>query len=397
VELTRPRVLALVLAGGEGERLDVLTAERAKPAIPFAGVYRLIDFTLSNCRHSGIGDVWVLQQYEPGILTEHLANGRPWDLDRTHGGFRVLHPHLGRAESGWYRGNADALWRNIEDVRRFDPELVLVLSADHVYTLDYGEAIARHRAAEAGVTLVTTRVAQAQASRFGVVRVAGDGRVEEYVYKPEKPSSDVVATEVFVFDVRTLLESLEELAAAADEEDGLTDLGDQLLPRLAAEGRAVEHRLEGYWRDVGTVESYLDAHRELVADNSGLDLERPEWPILTWGTQRPPARISPNARIADALVSPGSRIEGAIVRSVLAPGVVVEAGAEVRDAVILHDATIRAGARIENAIVDEGVEIGSDATVGGSPGEATLVGRRARVARGARLAAGERIEPGSAA
>jgi glucose-1-phosphate adenylyltransferase len=397
MELTRPRVLALVLAGGEGGRLDVLTDERAKPVLPFAGVYRLIDFTLSNCRHSGIGDVWVLQQYEPGALTEHLANGRPWDLDRTYGGFRVLHPHRGRDESGWYRGNADALWRNIGDVRAFDPEIVLVLSADHVYTLDYREAIGRHLEAQAGVTIVTTQVPREEAGRFGVVRVGADDRVEEYAYKPDEPASDIVATEVFVFDAPTLLDALEALAEEAGEEDGLSDLGDGLLPRLADAGRAVEYRLEGYWRDVGTVESYLAAHLELVAGEAEADLRRREWPILTWAPQRPPARVAPSARVEDGLLSPGVRVEGEVVGSVLAPGVVVEAGAAVREAVVLHDVVIRAGATVERTIVDEGAEIGPGATVGAPSGEVTLVGRRARVAADATVAAGEHLDPGSGA
>ena len=396
MELTQPRVLALVLAGGEGGRLDQLTDERAKPVLPFAGVYRLIDFTLSNCRHSGIGDVWVLQQYEPGALTEHLANGRPWDLDRTYGGFRVLHPHQGRAESGWYRGNADAIWRNVGDIRRFDPELVLVLSADHLYTFDYRMAIARHLDADADVTLVTTRVPVEEAGRFGVVEVDGDGRVQSYVYKPDEPQTDVVATEIFVFDAGTLLDALEKLADGADDEDeGLADLGDELLPRLARDGRAVEHRLDGYWRDVGTIESYLGAHLELVSGDAELDFDRPDWPILTWAPQRPPARVAPQARVEDGLLSPGTVVEGSVVRSILAPGVLVEAGAVVRDSVVLHDAIVCAGAVLENAIVDEGAEIGAGATVGATGGDVTLVGRRARVDEGAAVPAGERVDPGS--
>src|SRR3712207_6498057 len=200
MELTRPKVLALVLAGGEGGRLDVLTEERAKPALPFAGVYRLVDFALSNCRWSGLADVWVIQQYEAHSLTEHLANGRPWDLDRTHGGLRFLHPHQGRSESGFYQGNADALFRHKADIDAFDAELLLVLSADHVYKLDFGDVLETHLERGAEATLVTTRVDREEASRFGVVEVAGDGTVESYAYKPDEPASDLATTEVFVFD-----------------------------------------------------------------------------------------------------------------------------------------------------------------------------------------------------
>ena len=397
MELTRPKVLALVLAGGEGERLDVLTAERAKPALPFAGVYRLIDFALSNCRHSGIGDVWVLQQYEPHSLTEHLANGRPWDLDRTHGGLRVLHPHLGREESGWYRGNADAIYRSKEDIRGFRPELVLVLSADHVYRLDYSRVVAAHRASDADLTLVTTSVARDEASRFGVVQLGDDGRIVDYAYKPEEPVGHVVATEVFLFEADALLDSLEQLARAGEDDSGLADLGDELLPRLAREGRAREYRLDGYWRDVGTVESYWEAHMELLAAAPPIELDDPAWPILTWSTHRPPARIGRSARIEDALVSPGSSIRGRIVRSVVGPGAVVEEGAEVRDSILLERAVVGPRARVVRAIVDAEATIEADAQVGADGEKIALVGTRAGVASGRSLAPDARVEPVSAA
>ncbi|MDQ3866562.1 MAG: glucose-1-phosphate adenylyltransferase [Actinomycetota bacterium] len=396
MELIRPKVLALVLAGGEGGRLEVLTAERAKPALPFAGVYRLIDFTLSNCRHSGIGDVWVLQQYEPHSLTKHLANGRPWDLDRTHGGLRVLHPHLGREESGWYRGNADAIYRSKEDIRDFRPELVLVLSADHVYRLDYSRVVAAHRDHRADATLVTTSVADAEASRFGVVQVA-DGRIVDYSYKPEEPVGNVVATEVFLFQADLLLDSLDRLADAVDDDSGLADLGDELLPRLVREGRTREYRLDGYWRDVGTVESYWEAHMELLGADPPIELDDPAWPILTWSTHRPPARIEASARIEDGLVSPGSSIRGRILRSVVGPGAVVEEGAEVRDSVLLERAVVGSGARVVRAIVDAEATIEANASVGGEGEEIALVGMRAGVARGRAAPPDARVEPVSAA
>jgi glucose-1-phosphate adenylyltransferase len=387
-------VLALVLAGGEGGRLDVLTDERAKPAMRYAGVYRLVDFALSNCRHSGVTDVWVLQQYQPSALTEHLANGRPWDLDRTYGGLRVVHPHLGRDESGWYGGNADAIFRNKEDIRAFGADLLLVLSADHVYKLDYSQVIAGHVDRGAHATLVTTRVPREEAGRFGVVRVGDRGEVVEYADKPDEPESDVVATEVFVFDAASVLDALEDLAGG-DEESGLEDLGDGLLPRLARDGQAYEHRLDGYWRDVGTVESYWEGHMELVAAEPPLDLDDPRWPILTWSTQRPPARVAGSARVEDSLLSPGCAVAGTVVRSVLSAGVVVEEGATVRDSVVLDDAALRAGSTVERTIVDGDAEIGWRARVGGRDGEITLVGRRARVARERVVAAGERVAPGS--
>lgn len=345
----RHKLLALVLAGGEGGRLEPLTNERAKPALPFGGVYRLIDFPLTNCHHSGVSDVWIFQQYEPYSLSLHVSNGRPWDLDRTHGGLRVVHPYRGDAESGWYEGNADAIHRHREEIEEFDPDLILVLSADHVYKLDYSEVVARHRELDAGVTVVTTRVPLEEAGRFGCVKVGRDGRIEEFDYKPDDPDSDIVTAEVFLYDAELLLETLAELAKGGD---GLEDFGDALLPQLVAQRHAYSFPLEGYWKDVGTIDAYWGAHMELLSAEPPIDLDDAGWPILTLAPHRPPARVVDAARIENSLLAPGSRVEGTVVRSVLAPGVIVEAGSEVIDSVILESAVIRAGASVSRAIVD---------------------------------------------
>ena len=348
--------------------MEALTERRAKPALPFAGVYRLIDFSLSNCLHSGIGDVWIVEQYEPHSLNEHLANGRPWDLDRTYGGLRVLPPYQRREgeEGGFAEGNADALYRHRKFIRDFDPDQVLVLSADHVYRLDYNDVLDRHREREAAVTLVTKTVRREEASRFGVVEVDGDGRVTGFEYKPEEPRSDLVTTEIFLYDARKLLDTLERL------EGNLGDFGHSLLPALVEEGEAWEHRFEGYWRDVGTIDSYWEGHMDLLDAEKELGLDEEEWPILTYGTRRLPARIEGSARIEASLVSAGCRIAGKVVHSVLGPGVEVEEGAEVRDSVLLYDVKVRSGARVERAILDDGVEVAE--RVGG-PEKITLRGR----------------------
>ena len=390
----RPKVLALVLAGGEGGRLELLTDERPKPAMPFGGVYRLIDFVLSNCMHSGIDDVWVVQQYQPHALSEHLSSGRPWDLDRTYGGLRVLQPYLGHSESGWYEGNADAIYRNKAQIRGFGADLLLVLSADHVYKLDYGDVIGRHLESNADVTMVTARVRLEEAGRFGTVEVENGGRVVDFAYKPETPASGLVTTEVFVYDTRRLLETLEDIArddAEKEQESSLEDFGDVLLPRLVAQGRAYEHRLESYWRDVGTIDAYWQAHMDLLAPESGLALDEPSWPILTSSAQRPPARIEKTARVDESLISPGCTVEGSVSRSVLAPGVVVEQGADVRGSVVLQDTVIRAEAALERAIVDVDAEVEERARVGAAHGDITLVGRRARVSPGSTVPAGARV------
>jgi glucose-1-phosphate adenylyltransferase len=384
-----PRLLAIVLAGGAGGRLEVLTQERAKPALPFGGVYRLIDFPLSNCLHSGISDVWVLQQYEPHELTRQLANGRPWDLDRTYGGFRALHPYTGDSENALYEGNADALAKNAEVIADFDPDVLVVLSADHVYKLDYRDPVETHVATGAAVTIVTTTVERAEAHRFGTVETDGD-EVTAFAYKPEEPATDVVTTEVFVYDARRLLRTLGELGG--DGEGGLGDFGEQLLPRLVADRGAREHRLEGYWRDVGTIDSYWQGHMDLLEPEPPIVLDDSSWPIRTAAPQRRPARIEHSARIDESWISPGAVIRGDVARSVIGPGVVVAEGARVKDSVVFHDATIERGASLERAIVDELVRIGAEAAVGAVEGEITVVGAEASIAPGASVQAGSRVE-----
>jgi glucose-1-phosphate adenylyltransferase len=383
------KVLALVLAGGEGSRLELLTERRAKPALPFAGVYRLIDFPLSNCVHSGVEDVWVLQQYRLQSLNDQLANGRPWDLDRTHGGLRLLPPQLGAEEDGFHEGNADAIWRNRQLIAEHDPEVVLVLSADHVYRLDYGEVLAGHHERRAGVTVVTSEVPEEEAARQAVVEVAGDGRLSGFHYKPEQPPTTRVATEVFAFRAGLLLDTLDELAAGDGE---LKDFGHGLLPRLVEAGEAVEHRMAGYWRDVGTVPAYWQAHMDLLDPERPLDLDDPHWPVLGRASHRLPARVAGSALLREALLSPGTVVRGQVARSVLGPGVVVEPGATVRDAVLLDDCVVGAGASVEAAVLDRGVRVGPGAVVGGRGGAGpALVGEEARVPGGATVPPGGRF------
>ncbi len=387
------KVLALVLAGGAGNRLEVLTEVRVKPAMPFAGVYRLIDFPLSNCMHSGVSDVWIAQQFEPQSLNDHVSNGRPWDLDRTYGGLRLLPPHQGpEDEGGWAQGNADVIYRNRRFISEAAPEVLLVMSADHIYKLDFSEVVAAHLERDADVTMVTTRVSIDQAARFGVVTTGSNGLIESYEYKPDDPSSDLATTEVFAFSIGPLMRLLQELW---DAEGELSDLGDEVLPRLVSEGRAADYRLEGYWRDVGTPASYHDAHMDLLADDVGLDLDDPAWPIFTLAPQRPPAHIYSDARNLNSLVSPGCSIRGTVEHSVLGPGVTVEKGAVVRDAVVLHDCHIGRDAAVLHALVDEQVEVEMGAMVGAGEGELALVGRGARIRNGLDVPAGARVAPGT--
>jgi glucose-1-phosphate adenylyltransferase len=391
------RALALILAGGAGGRMEVLTEGRAKPVLPFAGVYRLIDFPLSNCRHSGLSDVWVVQQYEPQSLNDHLVNGRPWDLDRTYGGLRLLSPQLGSSETGgWHQGNADALFKNRGLIGEFDPEVLVVLSADHVYKLDYRQVIAFHDEVDADVTVVTTTVPQEEASRFATVEAGEDGRVHRFLYKPDEPPTGVVSTEVFLYKPDTLLALLDRLGKEHGDELP-EDYGESLLPTLVDEARAYEWRFDGYWQDVGTVTAYWSAHLRLVREGEP-DLDEQRWPILTLAPQRPPARLDPTATVDTALVSPGCRVAGRVIRSVLGPGTVVEEGATVRDSVLFDDCVVARDASVDTAILDRNAHVGEGARVGAEgagPEGVVLIAAEAKITNASRVDPGARVARGS--
>src|SRR3954451_10236277 len=383
-----PRTLVLVLAGGAGGRLELLTEHRAKPAVPFAGVYRLIDFPLSNCEHAGIADVWVSVQHHPTSLADHLANGRPWDLDRTTGGLMTLPPRQGDDRGGWNAGTADSLWRQAELIRGFGADALVVVSSDAVYKLDYREVAEAHLGSGAEVTMVTTEVAEDDASRYGIVQVDGE-QVTDYAYKPDEPATTTATNEVFVFSPRQTLDRLEAIAADVGEEE-LQDLGSHLLPAQTKDGAARAHPLAGYWRDVGTVPAYWQAHQDFLADEPPIDLDEPGWPLHTRGGRHSAARIRRGAEVEHSLVSGGTRVAGRVHGSVLSPGVVVEQGATVVDSVLLPGVRVRSGATVTRSVLDDGVDVGRDATVGWD-GEIPLVGRANRMKDGGQVAAGARF------
>jgi glucose-1-phosphate adenylyltransferase len=409
--MSRPRVLAIIQAGGAGGRMDVLTRERAKPALPFAGVYQLVDFPLSNLAHSGVTDVWLSLQFQGATLEEQVANGRPWDLDRSRGGLRLLMPEQGTGtldEEGFARGNADGLFRIRAQIATEAPDVVVVLSADHVYRLDYTEVIDAHLAAGAECTIVTTEVPIGEAGDHGVVVTGDDDRVTDFAYKPEDPETGTIAAEIIVYDPLVLVTVLEELhrelGADSDAGDtGIGDFGDHLVPRLVERGATYAWALGGYWRDVGQPHHYLQAHQDVLTDDVGVRAV-PGWPILTRQPQRVPGRVLDGGHVVDSMLSPGSRVAGTVVRSVIGPGVVVEAGAEVHDSVVFADSVVLAGSRVHWAVVDTRCSIGPDARVGepeadgtGDPDAVTLVGQGSVVGDGVKLAAGARLEPGSSA
>jgi glucose-1-phosphate adenylyltransferase len=375
--MNRTRTLVVVLAGGAGGRLELLTHERAKPAVSFAGTHRLIDFPLSNCRNAGLSDVWVVQQFNPISLSDHLANGRPWDLDRTSGGLLTLQPRMGHdGRDGFPKGTADALWRNAPMIREFAPDALVVVSADAVYALDYAAVVAEHAASDAAVTMVTTEVEPGDAGRYGVVQLDGE-RVTEYVYKPDEPATSTVSNEVFVFSPRELLDRLDALAKESDE---LEDLGNALLPGLVEDGRVRAHRFDGYWRDVGTIDAFHSAHMEQLEHPPPIDLDDPAWPVLTHAAaRRASARVLAGASVEQSLLAAAATVGGSVERSVIGRGALVEEGAMVRDSIVLPGAVVRAGATVERAILDDLVEVERGVTVGKADGEIALVGLRAHV------------------
>ena len=375
--MKRVRTLVVVLAGGAGGRLELLTHERAKPAVSFAGTHRLIDFPLSNCSNAGLSDVWIAQAFNPISLSDHLANGRPWDLDRTSGGLLTLQPRMGHdGRGGFPTGTADVLWRNAPMIREFGPEALVVVSADAVYKLDYGAVVDEHAESGAAVTMVTTEVEPDDASRYGVVQLDGE-KITEYAYKPDDPATNVISNEVFVFDPEEVLDRLDAIAEASDE---LEDLGHELLPQLVDAGRARAHPFEDYWRDVGTIDAFHSAHMEQLEHPPPIDLDDPAWPILTHAAnRRESARVVEGARVEKSLLATAVTVAGTVERSVVGRGARVEEGAVVRDSVILPGAVVRAGATVERAILDDLVHVEREVRVGEAGGEIALVGLRARV------------------
>ena len=339
-------VLTLILAGGEGERLSILSQVRAKPGVPFGGKYRIIDFALSNAVNSGLTDVGILTQYAPRSLIDHIGVGRPWDLDRSRGGVALLQPFIGRGRArDWYRGTADAVLQNLDFIADRDPELVLVLAGDHVYKMDYRPFIEMHRDKGADVTCAVRTVPIEEAHRFGILDVDRDGRVTAFIEKPPNPPSNLVSMGVYVFSWPLLRDLL-----SPDR----VDFGRDVLPWMVEDdGRVYAYEFAGYWQDVGTVESYWQTNLDLLSDDPGIELNDLGWLIYTRSEERPPARIGPTGSVSRSMISHGCVVEGTVEHSVLSPGVRVAAGAVVRDSIVHVRRGHRADAMLDRAIVDK--------------------------------------------
>jgi glucose-1-phosphate adenylyltransferase len=365
---------------------------RAKPAVPFGGKYRIIDFALSNCVNSDISDVLVLTQYNPHSLNDHIGLGRPWDLDRNKGGIKLLQPYIARGRvAEWYRGTADAVLRNLNVIEHSDADTIVVLAGDHIYKMDYQPFVAAHRRRRADVTIAVRRVPLADASRMGILAMDDAERVIDWQEKPKQPKSDLASMGVYVFSKRALRRWLS---------DDLVDFGANVIPAMLDGGaRVYGYRFSGYWQDVGTIQSYWEANLALLEDRPELDLYDGDWVIHTRSEERAPAKVGATAQIHRSLISHGCVIDGTVVNSVLSPGVRVDVGAVVRDSIVMFDSVIRAGAVVDRAILDKEVVVGQGAIVGegpydGPPNKAepsrlntgiTVVGKQSIVPRGARL------------
>ena len=376
---------AVILAGGEGSRLGVLTAKRTKPAVPFAGKYRIIDFTLSNCVNSGIFDVMILAQYRPHSLIEHIGSGFPWDLDRNFtGGVHIYTPYKARRHTDWYLGTADAVQQNFNFIRSTKPDLILILSGDHIYEMNYDAMIAFHLDHQADVTMATFRVPIEEASRFGILGVNDNYRVTSFVEKPAEPSSNLVNMGVYIFNLDVLDRALWE---DYNISDSAHDFGKNILPRLVKQDAQVfAYPYSGYWVDVGTIDSYWRAHMDLLADPSPLDLNDRSWIIHTRTEERPPVSVANGVSLSSSMITDGCVISAGvhIERSILGPGVRVAAGATIIESVLLTDTIVEAGATIERAILDKRTIVGSNACVGGSGQKAgiTMVGKNSHIPAG---------------
>jgi glucose-1-phosphate adenylyltransferase len=356
------RTLAMILAGGKGTRLSVLANKRAKPAVPFAGKYRIIDFPLSNCTNSGITTVGVVTQYRPRSLQDHIRNGAPWDLDRMNGGVWLLQPYLGRMDSDWYDGTADAIYQNIDFVRNARADYVLILSGDHVYKMDYSRMIQFHQDRRADVTVATLKVSLEEASRFGILQTDNDYRVVTFEEKPKQPKGTLASMGIYVFNYDTLVKVLGE---DAKDPGSSKDFGKDVFPKMITENyRVFAYPYSEYWVDVGTIQSYWEAHMDLLQDSPPLDLLDREWIIHTRSEERPPVNIRTGATVNHSLITDGCTIEGTVEYSILSPGVRVARGAVVKQSIILPDAVIEAGAVVDKCIIDKNAVIGRFAHVG---------------------------------
>ena len=389
-------MIAMLLAGGQGSRLYALTQNLAKPAVPFGGKYRIIDFSLSNCVNSGIDTVGILTQYQPLVLNEYIGNGQPWDLDRLYGGVHVLPPYQKANGSDWYKGTANAIYQNIPFIERYDPEYVIILSGDQICKQDYSEFLKFHKEKGAEFSVAVMEVPWDEASRFGLMVTDDNDKITEFQEKPKEPKSNLASMGIYIFNWDILRKYLEEDEADPNSEN---DFGNNIIPNLLRDGRDMyAFRFSGYWKDVGTISSLWEANMEVLdPENSGINLFDENWKIYSRNAGKPGHRIDAGATVEDSMITDGCRIKGNVKHSVLFSGVEVEAGAVIEDAVIMGGTKIGKGAVVSHCIVAENVTIGAGAIVGempngdGKAGVATI-GANRRIGAGAKVGPNAMIE-----
>ncbi|MDR1733614.1 MAG: glucose-1-phosphate adenylyltransferase [Oscillospiraceae bacterium] len=357
--------IAMLLAGGQGSRLYVLTQEVAKPAVPYGGKYRIIDFPLSNCTNSGIETVGVLTQYQPLELSDYIGSGAPWDLDRTDGGVHILPPYQAGSGMAWYKGTANAIYQNIRFIERYEPAYVLILSGDHIYKMDYARMLEYHKEKEADCTIAMLEVDWGEASRFGLMLTDEENRITAFEEKPKMPSTNQASMGVYIFTWEKLKAYL--LADEADENSS-NDFGKNVIPAMHKAGEKLyAYRFDGYWKDVGTIDSLWEANMDLLDPGVDLDLSDPDWKIYARNPAAPPHYISEKATVQNSMAAAGCFIDGNVDFSVLFAGVTVEEGAVVRDSICMPGAVIRKGASVQYAILAENAVVGENAQVGERP------------------------------
>ena len=364
--MRKKECVAMLLAGGQGSRLGVLTEKIAKPAVSFGGKYRMIDFSLSNCVNSGIDTVGVLIQYKPSLLNRYLGTGAAWDLDAAWGGVHILPPYATQTGGEWYEGTADAIYHNIDFLDGYDPEYVIILSGDHLYQMDYNLMLDFHKLMGADLTVAVKTVPWEEASRFGIMSVDGDDHITEFAEKPKEPKSNLASMGIYIFTWSKLKAYL-----TADEADPNSDndFGKNIIPAMLSAGEVMAaYRFEGYWKDVGTLDSLWDANMDMLSPGSGLNLLDKKWPIYGRTPNCPPTFVGPDGDIGNSAVAKGCTILGEVKNTVLSYGSSVGKGAEVSYSVVMPNAVIEDGAKVSYAIVGEGCHVGKNAVVGGAPG-----------------------------